>query len=413
MRRRWIILLAVTAVGSLSAALAIAAGKTTAPERTAYVGVIVPGQAEILGPRPVLRGSVPPGDRATVQAVVYRATAPSAPIARRSTPVVGSTWRLPLSLGPGGYVLRVEQRTPRHTLIWTRTFSVSDDPVIAAAGDIACDPRSPSFHAGAGSPSGKNCQERATSDLLVGGDLAAVLTLGDEQYESAQPSAFAQSFGPTWGRLGRLIRPVPGNHEYPNSAYFSWFSTARHARGPVGTRQESWYSYAIGSWHVIALNSNCGFVGGCGAGSPELRWLQMDLRLHPSACTLAYWHHPRFSSGKHGDDKEMSPIWQALQDAGADVVLVGHDHDYERFAPQTADGARSYARGIREFVVGTGGKSHDPFRTAQPNSQRRNSTTYGVLELVLHARTYDWRFVPVAGKSFSDAGTAACHGRLR
>jgi hypothetical protein len=165
----------------------------------------------------------------------------------------------------------------------------------------------------------------------------------------------------------------------------------------------------LGTWHVVVINSNCGNVGGCGAGSPQEQWLRADLAAHPAVCTLAYWHHPRFSSGVHGNDPSTQALWQALTDYGADVVLVGHDHDYERFAPQTAGGDRNYVRGIREFVVGTGGRSHDPFISPQPNSERRNATTYGVLELVLHASSYDWRFVPVFGRRFTDSGSSPCH----
>src|SRR5436190_21859757 len=377
-------------------------------------GVVAPGLDAVVGPWPVLHGRVPPTNQMPVEIRLYRHPGPSAPVITASVRLSGSFWSLPLRLGAGSYTL-VAQQPGSHgrPLKWIRTFSVSEDPVIAAAGDIACDPASTSFHGGAGSPSGRNCQERATSDLLIGADVTAVLTLGDEQYESAQPSAFARSFGPTWGRLKRLIHPAPGNHEYqppnPTAAYFDYFDGRRRKHGGAGGRGEGWYSYDIGSWHLIALNSNCKFIGGCGPGSAELRWLQANLRTHPARCVLAYWHHPRFSSGKHGDATAMTPIWQALQAAGADVVLVGHDHDYERFAPQTANGQRDYARGIREFVVGTGGKSHDAFRSSQPNSEKRNAGTYGILELVLHPDGYDWHFVPVAGKRYIDSGRSACH----
>jgi hypothetical protein len=319
-----------------------------------------------------------------------------------------------VTLTPGNYRLVVAQpRRGGPSLHWKRSFSVSAAPVIAAAGDIACDPASKSFHGGGGSPSGRNCQERATSNLLAGADLTAVLTLGDEQYEKGSAAAFGGSFGPTWGRLRSLTEPAPGNHEYasgsPTAGYFAYFDGPGRARGRAGPPGEGWHSFDIGAWHLIALNSNCHYIGGCGVHSPELRWLQEDLRAHPARCTLAYWHHPRFSSGKHGDDTAMTPIWRALQAAGADVVLVGHDHDYERFAPQTADGRRDFAQGIREFVVGTGGKSHDGFRSDQPGSERRNSSTFGVLELTLLPDSYQWRFVPVLGKHFTDAGSSSCH----
>lgn len=377
-------------------------------------GIIQPGLEAVVGSRPVLHGRVPPGSHSPVEIRIYRDPGRSPAILTASAPVSGSFWSFPVTLGAGSYIVRVRQPVPHgQPLTWTRSFSVSDAPIIAAAGDIACGPNSASFHGGAGSPSGRNCQERATSDLLVGADLSGVLTIGDEQYEKGALSAFDASFGPTWGRVKRLIHPAPGNHEYnglnPDNNYFAYFDSPGDNQGAAGTPGTGWYSFDIGSWHLIALNSNCRDIGGCGPGSAELRWLQADLRAHPARCTLAYWHHPLFSSGKHGDSTFMRPIWQALEAGGADVVLVGHDHDYERFAPQTADGQRDYSEGIREFVVGTGGKSHDPFRSPQRNSQVRDSTTYGVLELVLHPDSYDWRFVPVLGKRFADASSAPCH----
>jgi acid phosphatase type 7 len=371
-------------------------------------GVTMPGRDEIVGSRPMLQGRVPPGSRSSVTVRILRKGTSGGPAMERSVPVSSRTWALRVSLAPGEYVLHAQQSGSDE---WTQAFRVAADPVIAGAGDIACDPASRSFHGGVGSPSGRNCQERATSNLLVGADLSAVLTIGDEQYESAQTSAFSASFNPTWGRLGGLLRPAPGNHEFQVSSagYFDYFNGLGHKTGPAGRLGQGWYSYDVGTWHLIALNSNCRYIGGCKAGSPEVRWLEADLKAHPARCTLAYWHHPRFSSGRHGDNTNMTPIWLALEHAHADVVLVGHDHDYERFAPQTSGGRRDYVDGIREFVVGTGGKSHDPFRAAQPNSQRRNANTYGVLELVLHPSSYDWRFVPVLGKRFADAGSGPCH----
>src|SRR5262249_46451493 len=162
---------------------------------------------------------------------------------------------------------------------------------------------------------------------------------------------------------------------------------------------------------IIVLNSNCSDVGGCDAGSPEGRWLRSDLEAHRALCTLAYWHHPRFSSGtKHGSDKEVAPIWRLLYDAGADVVLNGHEHNYERCAPQTPDGKRDLSRGIREFVVGTGGKSHyRDFAAPIANSQVRNDDTFGVLRLVLKRSGYSWKFIPAENGGFSDSGSSTCH----
>jgi calcineurin-like phosphoesterase family protein len=280
--------------------------------------------------------------------------------------------------------------------------AASADPVIAAAGDIACDTASGSFNGGNGTAS--QCRHKATSDLLLGSNLASVLTLGDNQYEDGAYDQYLRSFDPTWGRVKPLIDPVPGNHEYHSSqaaGYFRYFGAA------AGDPATGYYSYEIGAWHLVALNSNCGAVRGCDTGSPQERWLRDDLATHTNQCVLAYWHHPRYSSGEHGDTPAVQGLWSALADARADVVLSGHDHSYERFAPMGAAG-RADAAGVRQFVVGTGGKSHYPFRTTHLNSEVRNADTYGVLELILHPTGYDWRFVPESGKAFTDAGSAAC-----
>ncbi|MGH9431903.1 MAG: metallophosphoesterase family protein [Terriglobia bacterium] len=235
-----------------------------------------------------------------------------------------------------------------------------------------------------------------------------VFTAGDTAYPGGTPAQFADCYGPTWGRDKARTRPAVGNHEYHTpgaSVYFSYFGAA------AGDPHKGYYSYDLGGWHVIVLNSVCSEVGGCNAGSPEERWLRQDLATHPTACTVTYWHHPLFSSGaKHGDDPEMKPFWQALYAANADVVINGHDHDYERFAPQDPDGRADPARGIREFVVGTGGKnSHRSFGKPVANSEVRNADTFGVLKLTLHPTSYDWQFIPVAGGTFTDSGTGACH----
>jgi acid phosphatase type 7 len=197
-----------------------------------------------------------------------------------------------------------------------------------------------------------------------------------------------------------------GNHEYNTqgaSGYFGYFGAA--AGGP----SKGYYSYNRGNWHVVALNSMCENVGGCGADSPMVRWLKRDLAANPRKCTLAYFHHPLFSSGPHGNQTKMRPTWGVLYAANADVVINGHDHTYERFAPQRPDGTLDRRRGIREFVVGTGGASHYSFGTIKPNSKVRNADTHGVLKLRLRADSYDWKFVPVAGKTFTDSGSTRCH----
>jgi hypothetical protein len=274
---------------------------------------------------------------------------------------------------------------------------------VAAAGDIACDPASRPYNGGLGS--GLECRQLATSDLLVGAGYEAVLALGDVQYDDGDASAFEVSYDASWGRVKSITTPVPGNHEYRTAdaaGYDRYFGAA------AGDPRKGYYSYELGDWHVVALNSNCSAVGGCGAGSAQERWLRADLAAHPARCTLAYWHHPRYSSGQRGSDPKYTAFWQALFDASADLVLVGHDHDYERFAPQNALGELDLARGIREIVVGTGGRNLRGFKDASPNSEVRDATSLGILELTLGAAAYGWRFRAAVG-SFADAGSARCH----
>ena len=274
---------------------------------------------------------------------------------------------------------------------------------IAAAGDIACDPGSSFFNNGQGS--GLNCRQLATSDLLVGAGYAAVLILGDIQYEDGTLAKFNASYDPSWGRVKSITKPAPGNHEYQTgdaNGYYQYFGAA------AGDPTKGYYSYDLGGWHIVALNSNCSFVGGCGAGSAQEQWLRADLAAHPTSCTLAYWHHARFSSGSHGNDATYTAFWQALYDANADLVLVGHEHDYERFAPQTPSGTLDLARGVRQIVAGSGGKELRTFSTIRPNSEVRDATSLGVLELTLGAGAYEWRFRPAVG-TFTDSGTASCH----
>lgn len=278
------------------------------------------------------------------------------------------------------------------------------DPVIAAAGDIACDPNDPRYNGGDGTATA--CRQRATSDLLFGAGYDAVLLLGDNQYVDGTLAKYQAVFAPTWGRLGSLLRPAPGNHEYltPGGAgYYDYFGPA------AGDRSRGYYSFDLGTWHAIALNSNCAAVGGCGPGSPQLQWLVADLAAHRQACTLAYWHHPRFSSGLHNDDVTYDAFWQTLYQAGAELILVGHDHDYERFAPQDPAGRADSRYGLRELVVGTGGEEMRQFAAIRPNSEARNAKDFGVVELRLRADGYDWRFLPAAGGAFTDSGSAACH----
>jgi acid phosphatase type 7 len=246
--------------------------------------------------------------------------------------------------------------------------------------------------------------DEATAKLLDGIS-GTVFTLGDNVYNSGTSAEFANCYNPTWGRHKARTKPSVGNHEYLTSGasgYFGYFGAA------AGDQSRGYYSYDRGDWHVIVLNSNCSQVP-CAAGSAQDTWLRADLANHPNKCTLAYFHAPLYSSGQYGNSTYVRPFWKALYQANADVVLSGHEHDYEHFAPQNPYGAFDSARGIREFVVGTGGTYLRPFGTIKPNSVSRNASTPGVLKLTLNSSGYAWKFVPVAGKTFTDSGTASCH----
>jgi hypothetical protein len=278
-----------------------------------------------------------------------------------------------------------------------RSAAGDSAPVLLAVGDIAdC----------------RSSGDEATAAVIrrLRGTIA---TLGDNVYRSGSAREYEDCYGPTWGMENARTRPVPGNHEYGTPRARGFFGYFGAASGDHGT---GYYSYDLGAWHVVALNSNCEAIGGCTANSAQGQWLRAELARHPATCTLAYWHHPLFSSGKtHGGDAAMRPIWKLLYAAGADVVLSGHEHNYERFAPQDPGGLPDPARGIREFVVGTGGESHYGFGKPLPTSERRNADTYGVLALTLHPTGYDWAFVP-AGRggsprnhAFTDNGSGTCH----
>src|SRR5687767_3220883 len=267
----------------------------------------------------------------------------------------------------------------------------------------------PAVFVGAGDIASCASSGDETTANLLDGISGTVFTLGDNVYDFGTANEFANCYHPTWGRHLARTRPAPGNHDYYTlnaGAYFNYFSAA--AGNPV----TGYYSYDLGHWHMIVINSNCLVIGGCGAGSPQEQWLRSDLAAHPALCTLAYWHHPRFSSGSvHGSHPQLEPIWRALYEYRADVVLSGHEHNYERFAPQDSNGTLDWDRGIRQFVVGTGGRSHyNGFITPNlPNSEVRNGDTYGILRLTLHPTGYDWKFIPETGKTFTDAGSGTCH----
>lgn len=266
------------------------------------------------------------------------------------------------------------------------TAPPSGDPVFVGAGDIAT--------SGSG--------DSATAALLdnIAG---TVWTTGDNVYDNGTAAEFNNYYAPTWGRHKARTRPTPGNHDYNTSGasgYYGYFGAN------AGTAGQGYYSYDLGNWHIVALNSNISMS----AGSAQERWLRSDLAASTRPCTLALWHHPLFTSGaNHSPSTSTRPLYQALYDYNADVVLWGHNHQYERFAPQNPSGGLDNARGLRAFVAGMGGASHYGFGTIAPNSQARNSDTYGVLKFTLHANGYDWQFVPEAGKTYNDSGTGTCH----
>jgi acid phosphatase type 7 len=299
--------------------------------------------------------------------------------------------------------------------------STGHDPVIAGAGDIACDPASTYFNGGAGTLT--DCRHRYTANPLLNMDLNKLITIGDLQYTEGTLNQFDASYNPSWGldAMKGITAPSVGNHEYrtPGAAdYFDYFNGAGSSSGPAGDRDKGYYSYDLGDkWHIVVLNSDCGYPlpsanvpGGCGAGSPQEEWLRADLAASKRPCTLAYFHHPHFRSGTDAASGHQKAFWRALYDAGADLVLNGHDHNYQRLAPQDPDGRLDTSRGIRQIVVGSGGKSlvaSDPV----PNTEVNHSSTYGVLKLTLRPARYEWKFVPEAGRTFTDSGSTSCHAK--
>lgn len=283
-------------------------------------------------------------------------------------------------------------------------------PVVAAAGDAACSPTDPSFNGGQGQ--GSFCHQKQSSDLMLRADLTNVLAIGDLQYERGDYANFLASFDPSWGRLKPIIKPVPGNHEYQTpgaSGYFDYFNGPGVQSGQAGDRDKGYYSFDIGTWHIEALNSECDNIGGCGPDSPQIQWLKSDLAAHPAKCTLAYWHRPTFSSGRYDDGGDMKPAWDALYAAGADLILNGHDHLYERFGPQTPDGVADPVNGIRQITIGEGGRSQHGIVQPLPNSQFRNTGTVGIGQLTLRDGAYDWRFLAAVSGVAADSGSASCH----
>jgi 3',5'-cyclic AMP phosphodiesterase CpdA len=257
---------------------------------------------------------------------------------------------------------------------------------------------------------GTNVLDSATAqivgDVLASDPTAIAFTAGDNVYPNGSASWYSACYDPTWGAFKSRTRPVPGNHDYYNNptgaGYFGYFGANA---GPAG---RGWYRYDAGAWRVYALTSEC--VRGSRCYTRQYRWLRADLVNNPHQCALAIWHRPRFSSGAgHGSSTRMAPVFRLLYNHGAEIVVSGHDHEYERFAPSDPTGLPDPTAGLRQWVVGTGGASLYTFGAPLPASEVRDASTRGVLRLDLHAGGYDWQFIPVAGYSFTDSGSGTCH----
>jgi acid phosphatase type 7 len=264
--------------------------------------------------------------------------------------------------------------------------------VLVGAGDIA---------------SCESTGDEATA-ALVDQIPGTVFTAGDNAYVNGTADEFARCYDPTWGRFKARTMPAPGNHEYQQdpaaTGYYGYFGPA------AGDPAKGYYDYTLGSWHVIVLNSNCVPAGGCQVGSPQEQWLRQVLAAGTARCTVAITHHSRFSSALlHGSEADLHPFWQALYEHGADLVVSAHDHVYERFAALAPDGTPDPLFGLRQIVIGTGGRDHRSFGIPVPGSEVRIAETFGVLKLTLRAGSYDWQFIPEAGKTSTDQGTTACH----
>ena len=307
---------------------------------------------------------------------------------------------------PSGTSATIESTSVPPSTAEVMTTVVPTEPATEATAHVQMP--DPSVLVGAGDISRcSNDRDEATAQLLdnIAG---AVFTLGDSVYPNGTLAQFIDCYEPTWGRHKDRTRPSPGNHDYRDTGAVGYYTYFGESASPLDRNCTSnckgYYSYDLGAWHIIVLNTGIDYS----LGSDQEQWLRADLATNQNTCTLAYWHKPRFSSGRHGNSARVQPLWQALYDSGADVVLNGHDHNYERFAPQSPTGQAEPTRGMREFVVGTGGTGLYSFSTIQPNSEVRDNSSWGVLKLTLHPTSYEWEFIPIAGQTFTDSGSAPC-----
>ncbi len=311
---------------------------------------------------------------------------------------------LPRLLGP-------DPARGTQTPLASRAGSNTPGPTSSASGprtpgtSASLAPDQPVLLVGAGDIAVCGSDGDSQTAALLDGIAGTVFTVGDNTYENGTREEFESCYGPTWGRHLDRTRPSPGNHEYNTagaSGYFGYFGER------AGDPDKGYYAYDLGAWRIYSLNSNCRVVA-CGEDSAQVAWLEGDLLANPRECTLAYWHAPRYSSGRHGNDASSNALWDVLFEAGAELVLAGHDHSYERFAPMNADGNFAPDGGIVSFVVGTGGRALYEFHDILATSRSRNAETWGVLELTLSRGTWSSRFVPVAGSSFTDTASGTCH----
>ena len=269
------------------------------------------------------------------------------------------------------------------------------EAVIAAAGDIVCNPATPT--------SATTCQHSATGALVTAANADRVLALGDLQYSDGALASFLGAYDPVWGAFKATTLPVPGNHEYGTAGAAGYFD---YWGAQAGERTQGWYATRIGSWLVLSLNSNCSSIGGCGRDSAQGVWLESQLRSSTATCQLAYWHHPRFSSGLHGDSEAVQPLWGILQEYQAELVLAGHDHGFERFEPMLDDGTLSSA-GIASYVIGTGGVDLRDFSAARPGSAVRIKR-FGIGVIDLYANGWAAEFRATDGTTSSDGVVHEC-----
>jgi Calcineurin-like phosphoesterase len=323
-------------------------------------------------------------------------------------------------LGNGSYSFALTTGTTSARLFDSRqaanppqlVLETSSDPVVVIGGDVACATDDPNYNGGAGTAG--FCHQRATAALIGQVNPAAVLALGDLQYNSGSLAAYSASYGPSWGQYRSRTKPTVGNHDYGQSGaagYFGYFGNLATPLQPGCTRScDGYYSFDLGAWHVVNINAECTRLNGgagCAAGSPQDKWLEADLAAHPNTCTLVFGHRPRWSSNSFASP-DIAPLIDDMYAAGVDLYVAGHSHAYERFASQNPTG-QADAKGIRQFVVGTGGANYSGFGTVAANSQIRKSKAFGIAKLTLHPGSYDWSFVADPSTPYSDSGTGTCH----